>query len=103
MLTPYVAATGGFHLGSLDAKGWAFLLAVGLVHSGVAYCLYFAALRYLSGQEASLLSYIDPLVAVILSVTVLQEHITLWQILGGVLILGFSLLNEIEWKKEHTH
>lgn len=103
VLTPYVAATGGFHLGSLDAKGWAFLLAVGLVHSGVAYCLYFAALRYLSGQEASLLSYIDPLVAVILSVTVLQEHITLWQILGGVLILGFSLLNEVEWKKKHTH
>jgi drug/metabolite transporter (DMT)-like permease len=42
-------------------------------------------------------------VAVILSVTALKEPITAWQIVGGVLILGFSLLNEIEWeKKEHN-
>ena len=100
VLTPYVALTGGFHFHTLDAKGLGFMLAVGLIHSGIAYCLYFGSLRYMSGQEASLLSYIDPLVAVILSVAFLKESITVWQILGGVLILGFSLLNEIEWKKK---
>ena len=102
VLTPYVALTGGFHFHTLDAKGLGFMLAVGLIHSGIAYCLYFGSLRYMSGQEASLLSYIDPLVAVILSVAFLKESITVWQILGGVLILGFSLLNEIEWKKKPT-
>ncbi len=102
VLLPYVALTGGFHLSALDGKGIGFMLAVGFVHSGIAYCLYFSALRHMPGQEASLLSYIDPLVAVILSVTALQEAITPWQIVGGVLILGFSLLNEIEWKKKPT-
>ncbi len=100
VLTPYVALTGGFEIGSIDLKGLLFLLAVGLIHSGLAYCLYFSALRHMRGQEASLLSYADPLLAVILSVTLLEEAITAWQILGGVLILGFSILNEIEFKKK---
>lgn len=100
VLTPYVALTGGFEVGSIDLTGLGFLLAVGIIHSGLAYCLYFSSLRHLRGQEASLLSYADPLLAVILSVTLLSEPITPWQIVGGVLILGFSILNEIEFKKK---
>ena len=100
VLTPYVVFTGGFELGTISLKGLFFLLAVGIIHSGFAYCLYFSSLRHLRGQEASLLSYADPLLAVILSVTLLEEAITVWQILGGVLILGFSILNEIELKKK---
>ena len=87
-------------MGSLDATGWVFLLIVGLVHTGVTYCLYFSSLKELPGQEAAILSYIDPLVAVLVSVTILRESITLWQILGGVLILGFALWNEINPKRK---
>ena len=100
VLTPYVALTGGFQISSITPTGLGFLLAVGLVHSGLAYCLYFSALHRMPGQEAALLSYADPLLAVILSVSLLREPITPWQIVGGVLILGFSILNEIEWKKK---
>lgn len=100
VLTPYVALTGGFKIASISLTGLWFLLAVGLIHSGLAYCLYFSALPRMNGQEASLLSYADPLLAVILSVTLLREPITPWQIVGGVLILGFSLLNEVEFKKK---
>ena len=70
-------------LGGMDAAGWACLLAVGLIHTGAAYCLYFSALRALPGQETAILSYIDPLVAVILSVTILGEPVALAQLLGG--------------------
>ena len=100
VLLPYVLLTGGFHLSALNGSGWGFLIAVGLIHSGLAYCLYFTSLRHLPGQEAAILSYIDPLVAVILSVGLLHEPLGLPQIIGGVLILGFSLLNEIEWKRK---
>jgi len=75
------------------------LLAVGLVHTGVAYCMYFSALKELPGQKAAILSYIDPLVAVLVSVTVLGEPLTLWQAVGGLLILGFTLYNEITPKE----
>jgi len=66
VLLPYVCLTDGFHLGGMGAAGWANLLAVGLIHTGAAYCLYFSALRTLPGQETAILSYIDPLVAVLL-------------------------------------
>ena len=96
VLTPYVLLTGGIHLDNLEAAGWGCLLVVGLVHTGVSYCLYFSALKDLSGQEAAILSYIDPLVAVMIGVVVLKEPLSWSQLLGGLLILGFTLLNELE-------
>ena len=95
ILIPYVAFSGGVTLGGMNAFGWINLLIVGLVHTGVTYCMYFSSLKELPGQKAAILSYIDPLVAVVISVTVLGEAMTLWQGLGGILILGFTLWNEI--------
>lgn len=99
VLLPYVLATSGLHPGVMDGIGWVNLLVVGLIHTGVTYCLYFSALKELPGQEAAILSYIDPLVAVAISVFVLGESMTALQLLGGVLILGFTLWNEIGPKK----
>lgn len=99
VLVPYVAFSGGFTLGSLDSTGWGNLLIVGLVHTGITYCMYFSALKELPGHKAAILSYIDPLVAVLVSVAWLGEKITAPQILGGLLILGFTLLSELPGKK----
>ena len=96
VLIPYVASTGGVTLGDMNGLGWVCLLIVGLIHTGITYCLYFSALRDLPGQEAAILSYIDPLVAVLLSVFVLGEQMTVPQIIGGALILGFTLWNELK-------
>lgn len=93
-LLPYVALSSGFNLNLLDGTGWACLMTVGLFHTGITYCLYFSALKDLTGQEAAILSYIDPLVAVIISVLLLGEPMTLMQLTGGALILGFTLWNE---------
>ncbi len=95
VLMPYVACTGGFHPELLDGTGWVCLLIVGLVHTGLAYCLYFSALKDLQGQRTAILSYVDPLVAVAVSVLVLGEGIGPWQLLGGGLILGCTLWNEL--------
>lgn len=95
VLGPYVFLTSGITLYQLDTVGWTYLLIVGVVHTGIAYCLYFSALKDLPGQETAILSYIDPLVAVLLSVFVLGESITMLQVLGAVLILGFTLWNEL--------
>ncbi len=95
VLIPYVLSTSGITLGSLSAVGWGNLLIVGLVHTGVTYCLYFSSLKELPGQEAAILSYIDPLVAVLVSVTLLGERMSVTQVIGGALILGFTLLNEL--------
>ncbi len=98
VLVPYVGFTDGCNLGTLNTKDWIFLLAVGIVHTGITYCLYFSSLKELPGQKAAILSYVDPLVAVLCSVTILHEKMTSLQIIGGALILGFTLWNEIPTK-----
>ena len=57
--------------------------------------LYFSALADLPGQEAAILSYVDPLVAVLISMTVLREPVTPVQLIGGAMILAFTLANEL--------
>ncbi len=99
-LLPYVLLTDGINIGKLDGKELLLLLIVGLVHTGITYCMYFSSLKELPGQKAAILSYIDPLVAVICSVVILHEEMTVSQIIGGALILGFTLWNEITPKKE---
>ena len=98
VLIPYVLMTSGITLNHLNETGWIHLLIVGLFHTGVTYCMYFSALKELPGQKAAILSYIDPFVAVLISVIVLKEAMTLQQTAGGILILGFTLWNEISPK-----
>ena len=102
ILVPYVMLTGGTTILSLSSKGWGFLLIVGLIHTGITYCMYFSSLKELPGQKAAILSYIDPLVAVLVSVIFLSEKMSLIQIIGGLLILGFTLWNEISSGEENT-
>lgn len=98
ILLPYVLCTGGMTLSTMNSTGWINLLIVGILHTGITYCLYFSSLKELPGQEAAILSYIDPLVAVAVSVFLLGEQMTAAQIVGGALILGFTLWNEIKTK-----
>lgn len=98
-LAPYVFWTSGITLGSLSSISWISLLIVGLIHTGITYCLYFSSLKELPGQKVAILSYIDPLVAVLISVTILGETMTVSQVIGGVLILGFTLWNELAPQK----
>ncbi len=100
VLFPYVLLTSGITVFSLNATGLINLLAVGLIHTGITYCMYFSSLKELPGQESAILSYFDPLVAVIISVTLLGESMTLMQVIGGLLILGFTIFNEIKFKQK---
>ena len=99
VLIPYVAFTSGVNLAVMDGMGWICLLVVGFIHTGVTYCLYFTSLKDIPGQKAAILSYIDPLVAVVISVTILGESMGFTQIIGGALILGFTLWNELSPSK----
>lgn len=95
VMLPFLALSGGFHLGQLDGAGWASLLLLGILHTGICYCLYFLAIPALKGQQVAIMSYIDPLVAVLLSVFVLGEAISPWQLLGGAVMVVFAVLYEL--------
>lgn len=95
VLIPYITLTEGFSFASMTGAGWLNLMVVCLIHTGIAYVLYFTALPKLRGQEVSILSYIDPLLACVISFTILHEPTTALQLVGGAMILGFTLLNEV--------
>lgn len=99
VLIPYVALTGKFHLSQLDGTSWIYLLILGVVHTGIMYVFYFTSLSHLDGQQAAILSYLDPAVSVLVSVFFFHEPITGLQLLGGAMILFFALINEVKIKK----
>lgn len=100
VLLPYVLMTGGLHPDALSSSGIVNLLVLGLMHTSLTYVLYFAGLSHLQGQEAAILSYIDPAVAVMISMFVLREPTTVWQLIGGGIVIVFALLNELPTSKQ---
>ena len=87
---PYVLLTVDFGGLELGASGLLFLLAVGVLHTGIAYALYFGSIPRMSAQRIAVLSYIDPVVAILLSAFVLAEPLGL---AGAALILGAAFLS----------
>jgi drug/metabolite transporter (DMT)-like permease len=75
------------------------LLIVGVVHTGIAYALYFGSMNGLKAQTVALFSYIDPIVAIILSAMFLKEPMTIYSGIGAVLVLGATMISEISEKK----
>ena len=74
------------------------VLVVGIVHTGVAYAMYFGSLQRLPAQTTAVLSYIDPVVAVALAGIILQQPMSVGEIIGAILILGAALVSEIRRK-----
>ena len=97
---PYAAATGGFAAADMTVRGWVFLAVVCVVHTGLAYLLYFGGLRRLPAQTASLCSFVDPLTAVLTSALLLGEPLGWTGALGTVLILGATAALSIKQKTD---
>ena len=100
VLIPYLLLVG---LG--PAVAWTptvvvMLLVVGVVHTGIAYALYFGSMDGLRAQTVAILSYLDPIVALVLSALILKERMTAFGVLGAALIIGAALLSETGLKKE---
>ena len=97
-LFPYVLFSGELTLPDISPKALFFLLTVGLMHTGVAYVLYFGGVGRVKAQTAALLSYIDPASALILSAVFLNESLGVRGIVGALLIIGAAIISGIEKK-----
>ncbi len=76
------------------------LLIVGVVHTGIAYALYFGSMNDLKAQTVALFSYIDPIVAIVLSALFLKEPMTVYSAIGAVLVLGATMISELPEKRK---
>lgn len=95
VMIPYLLLTGGFSVGGITAPTVILLLTVGLVHTGIAYVLYFGSFDGLKAQSAAILSYIDPVAALLFSALFLREPLSLPGIAGAIMIIGSAVISEI--------
>lgn len=72
----------------------AMLLIMSVLHTGIAYTLYYSSIKELKAQTIAIFSYIDPVVAVILSVLILKEAMSAPKLIGAALILGSAMISE---------
>ena len=94
VLLPYLLATGTLKYYPLTGGQTAALLLVGILHTGIAYALYFWSVERLRAQTSALFSYIDPVTAVLLSALLLHEPLTPAVAFGAILILGSAAVSE---------
>ena len=98
VLLPYSLLTETVPAGAFSWSSVGLLLIVGVVHTGIAYALYFGSMRDLPPSTVALYGYIDPIVAILLSALWLQEPFGPLEAVGAVLILCSTLLCELPAK-----
>lgn len=93
-LLPYVLLTENWAAVSFSPLSVTLLLIAGIVHTGIAYWLYFGSMEHLHSHTVALLSYMDPILAIVLSMVFLREPMSVEAAIGAVLILGAAYLSE---------
>ncbi len=80
---------------TIAASDWPPILFLSLISTGIGNNLNFSSMKHLPAQTVSVLGYLEPMVAVLLSAVLLHEAMTPTQILGAVCILGGALCCEL--------
>ncbi|MCH4179039.1 MAG: DMT family transporter [Megasphaera sp.] len=96
LLIPYTLCTEDFTALAIAPIVLILLAVIGIVHTGIAYVLYFGSIPYLKAQTVAIFSYTDPIFAILLSALFLQEPLGLISICGAVLVLGSTFISEIK-------
>lgn len=94
VVLPYTLLTESVSAEMLNPLSIAILLLIGVLHTGIAYALYFGSLDALPADSVAVLSYVDPIFAVILSIVLLEEPMSLLSAVGAVIILVSAVLLE---------
>lgn len=95
-LLPYTFLTVSVSDCSFDAVSLVFLLILGLVHTGLAYLLWFSSIPKISAQKISIFAFLDPIVAFIVSVAIFHEQLSLEGWIGAILLMGSTLISSLK-------
>lgn len=100
VLLPYVLLVEEVDMALVTPVVVLLMFLVGVLHTGLAYAVYFGAVGKLPAGTVALYSYIDPVLAVLLSALLLKEPLGVLGIVGAVLILGAAFVSEYRFKKQ---
>ena len=104
VLLPFVLIDGNvLTIVNLDTRAIIYTLLVGIVHTGVAYTLFFSLYAHMKSIEIVSYSYLEPLFSILFSVIFVGEKLKMFQMIGGLLILGSTYIGEVfkgKWVSE---
>jgi RarD protein len=92
VLCPYVILKEGFSVSNIEINSVLSMVILGVIHTGVAYFMYFSAMQHLKSHTIAIFSYIDPIAAIILAAIILGEGMNIVQIIGSIFILGSAAI-----------
>lgn len=81
---------------------WGILLTLGIVHTGIMYQLLYSAIQKLPTPVTGSLSFIYPVVAIVVDNLVFGHSLTASQLAGGALILVAAAGNNLGWGEKKT-
>lgn len=74
---------------------WPWILILGVVNTGIGCYLYFSPLSQLPVQTVAICGYLEPLSAVVFAAILLNERMTIIQIIGAACIIGGAMVGEL--------
>lgn len=81
-------------IANLTRQGWAGIIFLGVLCSGVAYIFWYDALQVLPVAQTGAFVYLEPFITVIVAAIVLEEQLIAASLLGGAaILLGVWLVN----------
>lgn len=98
VLLPYTLLTEKLSEMAVTPQVLLLLAVVGILHTGISYTLYFGSMKYLEAQTIAIFSYIDPIVAILLSALFLKEPLGISEIVGAIMVLGAAFISELSGK-----
>jgi DME family drug/metabolite transporter len=97
-----VAALPTFHtLAGLPAGSYTLWVMLGVVHTTLAFAMYTFGIRHLGAGRAAIVATIEPVVAGILGMTLLNEELTALKVPGALLVLAGAILVQVRPGKAH--
>ena len=96
VLLPFVLIDGNiFTVVRLNAMAATYTILLGVLHTGVAYTMFFSLYEHMKSVEIVSYSFLEPLFGILFSVIFVGETLTFAQISGGILILGSNYIGEM--------
>ena len=97
ILLPYVLKTENLSNIEIIPSAIGLLLVIGVVYTGIAYALYFDSLETIPAQTVALLSYVDYVVAILVSAFVFREQTTFIAWIGVAAVLFAAIISEVDF------
>jgi drug/metabolite transporter (DMT)-like permease len=93
-LPVFLLQRGWQQLPTMTARGWGAVLFVGILSTALTYLLYSHALSRAPASRLAAIQNIEPLIATLAAIWLLDEHLTTTLLLGGAAILVGVFLSE---------